>query len=258
MILQLLVRFFSEPLPCVDDEKRKVSVPVGCWLGNRFTRTTMALSSGFVKPWIGNKWKLNFDSYFAYRREKIFRDICASTNNGAAMSDKMLDKSEEKWLMVVESPAKASTIAKYLGPNFNVVASYGHVRDLPAKQGSVLPEKNFQMKWEIPETSRGRLEAIKNGLKEYELFFIQFFYNIKSHLNNFVSIIFKVIGLIFLDFYSEKYIKKPHNCNGFRCIHRRLILFYFCLFVCVGWSIVEEVFCWLLIQIEKEKQLHGM
>jgi DNA topoisomerase-1 len=52
-------------------------------------------------------------------------------------------------VVVVESPAKAKTINKYLGPDFTVLASYGHVRDLPAKDGSVDPEHGFDMKWEV-------------------------------------------------------------------------------------------------------------
>ena len=52
-------------------------------------------------------------------------------------------------VVVVESPAKAKTINKYLGPDFLVLASYGHVRDLPAKNGSVDPNNDFAMIWEV-------------------------------------------------------------------------------------------------------------
>ena len=52
-------------------------------------------------------------------------------------------------VVVVESPAKAKTIEKYLGPGFTVLASYGHVRDLPPKDGSVDTEHDFEMKWQI-------------------------------------------------------------------------------------------------------------
>ena len=51
-------------------------------------------------------------------------------------------------LLVVESPAKAKTINKYLGSDYEVIASFGHIRDLPAKDGSVDPENDFAMLWE--------------------------------------------------------------------------------------------------------------
>ena len=51
-------------------------------------------------------------------------------------------------VVVVESPAKAKTINKYLGSDYTVLASYGHVRDLPSKDGSVDPEQGFAMEWE--------------------------------------------------------------------------------------------------------------
>ena len=52
-------------------------------------------------------------------------------------------------LVVVESPAKAKTIEKYLGSGHRVLASYGHVRDLPPKDGSVDPEHEFDMQWQV-------------------------------------------------------------------------------------------------------------
>jgi DNA topoisomerase-1 len=68
-------------------------------------------------------------------------------------------------LVVVESPAKAKTINKYLGKDYEVLASYGHVRDLPAKDGSVLPDDDFAMSWEVDAASRKRLGDIGNALK---------------------------------------------------------------------------------------------
>jgi DNA topoisomerase I len=68
-------------------------------------------------------------------------------------------------VVVVESPAKAKTITKYLGPGFTVLASYGHVRDLPAKDGSVDPEHDFAMTWEVAADSRRHIKAIAEALK---------------------------------------------------------------------------------------------
>jgi DNA topoisomerase-1 len=68
-------------------------------------------------------------------------------------------------VVVVESPAKAKTINKYLGPDFTVLASYGHVRDLPAKDGSVDPEHGFEMLWEVAPESKKHVRAIAEALK---------------------------------------------------------------------------------------------
>ena len=68
-------------------------------------------------------------------------------------------------VVVVESPAKAKTINKYLGPGFTVLASYGHVRDLPPKDGSVAPDDGFAMTWEIGADSRKHVKAIADALK---------------------------------------------------------------------------------------------
>ena len=68
-------------------------------------------------------------------------------------------------VVVVESPAKAKTINKYLGPDFVVLASYGHVRDLPAKDGSVDTENGFDMTWEVAADSKKHIRAITEALK---------------------------------------------------------------------------------------------
>ncbi len=69
-------------------------------------------------------------------------------------------------VVVVESPAKAKTINKYLGSDYTVLASYGHVRDLPAKDGSVDTDHEFDMKWEIGTDSRKHVKAIADALKD--------------------------------------------------------------------------------------------
>jgi DNA topoisomerase-1 len=69
-------------------------------------------------------------------------------------------------LVVVESPAKAKTIEKYLGPGFKVLASYGHVRDLPAKDGSVNPDDGFAMEWENYADKARQLKAIADEAKD--------------------------------------------------------------------------------------------
>src|SRR6202048_4300392 len=68
-------------------------------------------------------------------------------------------------IVVVESPAKAKTINKYLGSGYEVLAAFGHVRDLPAKTGSVDPEHNFRMVWEVDDKSRKRLDDIAKAVK---------------------------------------------------------------------------------------------
>ena len=69
-------------------------------------------------------------------------------------------------VVVVESPAKAKTINKYLGKDYVVVASYGHVRDLPAKDGSVRPEEDFAMSWQVDSGSEKHIRAIASALKK--------------------------------------------------------------------------------------------
>ena len=68
-------------------------------------------------------------------------------------------------VVVVESPAKAKTINKYLGSDFTVLASYGHIRDLPAKDGSVDPENGFAMQWETDPKSLKHVKEIRQALK---------------------------------------------------------------------------------------------
>jgi len=69
-------------------------------------------------------------------------------------------------LVIVESPAKAKTIKKYLGNDFEVLASYGHVRDLVPKEGAVDPSRQFAMKYDVIERNERHVEAISKALKK--------------------------------------------------------------------------------------------
>ena len=69
-------------------------------------------------------------------------------------------------IVVVESPAKAKTIEKYLGKDFKVLASYGHVRDLIPKEGAVDTENSYAMKYEIIEKNEKHVDAIAKALKK--------------------------------------------------------------------------------------------
>ena len=74
--------------------------------------------------------------------------------------------------LIVESPAKAKTINKYLGKDFTVLASFGHVRDLPSKNGSVRPEEDFAMDYEVDSDSKKRLSDIAKSVKESDTLYL--------------------------------------------------------------------------------------
>ena len=71
-------------------------------------------------------------------------------------------------IVVVESPAKAKAINKYLGNGYRVLASFGHVRDLPSKDGSVQPEQDFAMNWEVEGRGQKQLKEIADAVKDAE------------------------------------------------------------------------------------------
>lgn len=75
-------------------------------------------------------------------------------------------------LVIVESPAKAKTIEKYLGGGYTVLASYGHVRDLPAKNGSVLPDQDFAMSWTMGERAGKPLAEIEKALRKADTLYL--------------------------------------------------------------------------------------
>lgn len=75
-------------------------------------------------------------------------------------------------VVVVESPAKAKTINKYLGSNFDVIASYGHIRDLPSKNGSVNPDDKFAMSWHVESRSEQHIRAIAQLVKNADTLYL--------------------------------------------------------------------------------------
>jgi DNA topoisomerase-1 len=75
-------------------------------------------------------------------------------------------------LVIVESPAKAKTIKKYLGPDFEVLASYGHVRDLIEKEGAVNPDREFEMKYQLIEKSKPKIDAIQRAMKKADALYL--------------------------------------------------------------------------------------
>ncbi len=79
---------------------------------------------------------------------------------------------EQKNLVIVESPAKAKTIKKYLGKNFEVLASYGHVRDLVPKEGAVDPKRKFAMRYQILDKNEKHVQAIARALKKSDALYL--------------------------------------------------------------------------------------
>jgi DNA topoisomerase I len=77
-----------------------------------------------------------------------------------------------KNLVIVESPAKAKTIKKYLGKDFEVMASYGHVRDLVPKEGAVDPARNFEMRWELIDKNRKHVDAIARAVRKVDALYL--------------------------------------------------------------------------------------
>jgi len=77
-----------------------------------------------------------------------------------------------KNLLIVESPAKATTINKYLGKNFEVLASYGHVRDLVPREGAVDPEQDFRMRYEIIDRNRKHVDRIVKAAKSADAIYL--------------------------------------------------------------------------------------
>ena len=75
-------------------------------------------------------------------------------------------------LVVVESPAKAKTIKKYLGKDFEVLASYGHVRDLVPKEGAVDPDHGYTMRYQVLEKNERHVESIARGLKKSKALYL--------------------------------------------------------------------------------------
>lgn len=99
----------------------------------------------------------------------------------------------DKTVMVVESATKARTIQKYLGDMFEVIPTYGHVRDLAGRSGSVRPDDNFSMVWEVPSSARVHIKTIMLALSRYSLFF------------EFSMTVFQIYFTV-----TQKYVKNMH------------------------------------------------
>lgn len=93
----------------------------------------------------------------------------ANANASAAAQNASEQRQNNRTLMIVESPAKAKTIEKYLGPGAKVLASYGHVRDLLNKQGSVRPEEAFAMTWTSTARQRAAVKDIADALRQADV-----------------------------------------------------------------------------------------
>ena len=76
------------------------------------------------------------------------------------------DIAQECSVVIVESPAKAKTISKYLGENYNVIACFGHIRELPARDGSVCPEQDFLMRWQPTPQAKKHIHTIIDAVKK--------------------------------------------------------------------------------------------
>lgn len=99
--------------------------------------------------------------------------------------------------MVVESATKAKVIQGYLGDMFEVLPSYGHVRELPSKSGSVRPDNDFSMVWEVPSAASTHLKCIKVALSGYDIFFL--FNTLSKDSKRFVCLL--------------KYFESMHLCS---------------------------------------------
>src|SRR3546814_3808551 len=114
----------------------------------------------------------SFVSFFFFKQKTAYEMRISDWSSDVCSSDLFIvslvrvrvkiGKTGHMQLVIVESPAKAKTIEKYLGGDFRVLASYGHVRDLPAKDGSVDPDNGFAMAWENYADKSKQLKAISD------------------------------------------------------------------------------------------------
>lgn len=111
------------------------------------------------------------------KTEKIVKPVKATkaiklTKSTETKAEKAIKSSGHSFVVVVESPAKSKTIKKYLGKNFEVLASYGHVRDLLPKEGAVDPAQDFKMTYEPIERNAKHMQAISKALKNADALYL--------------------------------------------------------------------------------------
>ena len=109
-------------------------------------------------------------------------------------------------VVVVEAPAKAKTINKYLGSDYIVLASYGHIRDLPSKDGSVKPDEDFAMDYKVSSDSKKHVKAIADAIPKNKILFLYLWSLLKKLIISFSTIYYNQYKFKFINSHSHNLI----------------------------------------------------